>query len=387
MPKLLVLADDFTGSLDTGVQFAKAGISTTVLFSNFDEQAIANCDTQLLVLDLESRHDAPHVAYQKVFEISKKALARGVKHIYKKTDSALRGNIGAELSGLLDATSENALEFIPAFPKNGRTTKGGVHFVNGAKVADSVFGKDPFNPVRHSFVPDIIAEQSQVSVSLDENLKVPHICVHDAQTESDLAQIAKSLKNKTLIAGCAAFAEYLPEILELAPDSTERKGASKNAKILLVSGSVNDITLEQLRQAGKKHEIFTLDANECDITNAMSQKGIAIISSATCGKKPDFENLPKEKIEQLRLETADKIAQTACALFESLQPDMLAIFGGDTLIQIVRRLGCTKITPLYEISSGTVLCRAKNAACEFLLVSKSGGFGEKDIVEKIADSC
>jgi uncharacterized protein YgbK (DUF1537 family) len=28
----------------------------------------------------------------------------GITHIYKKTDSALRGNVGAELKALLDAT-------------------------------------------------------------------------------------------------------------------------------------------------------------------------------------------------------------------------------------------------------------------------------------------
>ena len=271
MPKLLVLADDFTGSLDTGVQFAKAGISTTVLFSDFDEESLINCRTQLLVLDLESRHDTAENAYKKVYEISKKAFACGIKHIYKKTDSALRGNIGAELTALLDASDSNALEFVPAFPKNGRTTKGGMHYVNGVKVADSVFGNDPFNPVKYSFVPEIIAEQSEVKVSLGKNLDEPHICLHDAETEEDLKQIADGLKNLTLISGCAAFAEYLPKILKLEKDEANAEKLGRRAKILLISGSVNDITLEQLCEAQKEQKIFMLDAKEEEIANAFEQ--------------------------------------------------------------------------------------------------------------------
>lgn len=384
MTKLLVLADDFTGALDTGVQFAKAGIATSVLFSGGCGK-LADYPAEALVVDLESRHDAPETAYKKVFEIAEKACAEGVKYFYKKTDSALRGNIGAELSALLKAVGAPVLEFVPAFPKNGRTTKGGVQYVSGVETAKSVFGADPFNPVKHSYIPDIIAEQSDVKVALGETLSEPFIRVHDAETEEDLRLAAEKMTETTALSGCAGFAEYLPKLLGLDCGGTERQKLAGRSKILLVSGSVNAITLAQLKEAAKEIEIFMLDACEEKIERYFAEKGAAVISSADCERELDLSAYTAEQLEKLRLETSAKISEKTERLFEKLCPDLLAIFGGDTLIQTVRRLGCTEITPLCEISSGTVLCKAKNAEREFLLVSKSGGFGGKNIVKEILE--
>ena len=58
----------------------------------------------------------------------------GIPHIYKKTDSALRGNIGAELEAMMQASGEEQLPFVPAFPQIGRTTVNGTHFIEGVPV-------------------------------------------------------------------------------------------------------------------------------------------------------------------------------------------------------------------------------------------------------------
>src|SRR5699024_9220197 len=93
-----------------------------------------------------------------------RAAAQKVPYIYKKTDSALRGNVGAELGAMLAASGEKALPFLPAYPQMGRCTKGGVHYIDGQPVAESVFGIDPFEPVRHSDLAGLIGAQSGVPV-------------------------------------------------------------------------------------------------------------------------------------------------------------------------------------------------------------------------------
>ncbi len=57
MLRLLILADDFTGALDTGVRFAARGIPTQVLTAkahHFTEE-----DAEVLVIDTETRHLSP----------------------------------------------------------------------------------------------------------------------------------------------------------------------------------------------------------------------------------------------------------------------------------------------------------------------------------------
>ena len=94
MRKLLVLADDFTGGLDTGAQFAAAGIPTVVT-TNPAYCAADHEEDTVLVVDVETRHLLPEKARQIVEQTIRAAIAHGFTDIYKKTDSALRGNLGA----------------------------------------------------------------------------------------------------------------------------------------------------------------------------------------------------------------------------------------------------------------------------------------------------
>ena len=51
---LLIIADDFTGALDTGVQFAARGIRTRVVVGA--NATLIQQDTDVLVVDTETRH-------------------------------------------------------------------------------------------------------------------------------------------------------------------------------------------------------------------------------------------------------------------------------------------------------------------------------------------
>lgn len=145
MVKLLIIADDFTGALDTGVQFAGRGAETVVVTNlNFDFKSL-DPKVEVLVMVTETRHLRAKEAYDIVYKIVKRALDAGISTIYKKTDSALRGNIGSELKALMDATKIRALPFVPAFPVLQRVTRKGIHYIDGIPVAESVFGKDPSN--------------------------------------------------------------------------------------------------------------------------------------------------------------------------------------------------------------------------------------------------
>ena len=59
MDRLLIIADDFTGALDTGVQFSQMGITTQVfLHKDMDWDNIGK-NVQVLVVDTQSRHIEP----------------------------------------------------------------------------------------------------------------------------------------------------------------------------------------------------------------------------------------------------------------------------------------------------------------------------------------
>ena len=63
----------------------------------------------------------------------------------------------------MNAAGEKHLAFMPAMPVLHRITVGGVHYIDGAPVAESVFGKDPFEPVRESDVAKLIGLQTGIA--------------------------------------------------------------------------------------------------------------------------------------------------------------------------------------------------------------------------------
>ena len=194
MLRLLMIADDFTGALDTGVQLAAHGIPTQVVVGQADLSA---CSSTVLVVDTETRHLSAAKAAEAVARLTRSAVENGVGCIYKKTDSALRGNIGAELAALLKASGARNLPFLPAFPQIGRTTKKGVHYIDGVPVNESPFGIDPFEPVRCAEVTKLIHLQTDVPA---QNLRPGEtaadktgILVYDAATAADLETAGRQL--------------------------------------------------------------------------------------------------------------------------------------------------------------------------------------------------
>lgn len=71
MPRLLIIADDFTGALDTGVQFAACGIPTRVVVETAAD--MIRCECTVLVVDTETRHLSAEAAGKIVEVLARRA--------------------------------------------------------------------------------------------------------------------------------------------------------------------------------------------------------------------------------------------------------------------------------------------------------------------------
>lgn len=417
--KLVVIADDFTGALDTGVQFSAQGIPTQIALRRGRGTAIhpeACPDAQVLVIDSETRHLSASEAHDIVAGLVLEARSLGVPHIYKKTDSALRGNLGAELSAVWKYARTDAVAFIPAFPDMKRTTQGGIHYIDGVPVSQSVFGQDPFEPVTRDDVAAIIAQQSDVAVTnvrdLGEQLPTADgIWVFDAASRADVAAIAANLKRQgwtQVLAGCAGFAKELPALLHL-----ERKRLPKDVledRLLVVCGSVNPITRAQLAYGeahGYAHTYLTPDDK---LVRAAWQQGegrelakrvAASLAPGTCqivdSNDPPGSNATRERGDELGLSLEDlraRIAGTMGVALKTMLDEIIAastpapvilVTGGDTLLGFLREVGQTELRPIAEIQPGCVLTKVPYRGREYHVITKSGGFGEEQLLESLME--
>ena len=345
--RLLILADDFTGALDTGVQFSKKGIST-VVYAN--ENVNPDYDrAEVCVMNLNSRHSRPEDAFRKAFDAVRKTLERGDCFVYKKTDSTLRGNIGAELMAVISAMGLENLDFIPAFPKLGRTTSGGIQYINGKKLEDSEFAYDPMDPSDTSSVLDIVAKQ----MSADPE----RVVIHDAETDQDLMDLAGLFRKeggRRAFAGCAGFAEYMDRIIDF--EKNTEAVFCRRGKLLLVCGSLNRNSLEQVRTA-KEAGIPVFEFSDPDIISGtegeLNENGKCIA-------------VWKPHISVTR------------RIMEDTQADALCVFGGDTLHTLMEEMEINELIPSGEIMPGVVCSTAFFEGREISLISKAGGFGDRD---------
>ena len=408
--ELLIIADDFTGALDTGVQYAAKGIPTRVITDPNTDLSRDWNGIKVLVMDAETRHLSPEQAYNIVYQIAEQAMKVGIVNLYKKTDSALRGNIGAELTAIKKATGCRILPFLPAFPQIGRTTRGGVHYIGDLPVAESVFGQDPFEPVTRSEVAALISEQSSEPVtSLRPDEKVfpeSGILVFDAETEDDLRRTGRYLQEAGFLrvcCGCAGFGAVEQELLGLSGGMIQETPRMLPG-FVVVCGSVNPITQRQLNaaeQAGFAR--LTMDCAEkltpgYFMTEAGREKIASwrkVFKENSC-RIIDANDVPggektKEwaaergiSIDGIRIGISQALGDIVLQIIDWPEVGTLLITGGDTLLACMKRIGISELDPLTELFPGVVLSRFMWHGEEHHIISKSGGFGEETLFSDIA---
>ena len=407
---LLIIADDFTGALDTGVQFAARGIKTRVVVGA--DAALTHQNADVLVVDTETRHLPAAQAYAAVEGLVQRAKYAGFAYLYKKTDSALRGNVGAELAALLSASSSRQLAFLPAFPQMNRVTKNGVQYIDGVLVTESPFGVDPFEPVRHATVTDLLAEQTDLPAAsfpaLAADGSVPAedgILVFDAATVDELRSTGRALLNNgglRVLAGCAGFGAVLPELLGLG--GADVTCPALDPRLLVICGSVNAITLAQLDKAEQAgftrlrltphqklmpdywrsadgrmtldHIEETLAAHPYNIIETNDEGGNEPTAAAA-----DALGLTREA---MRVRIASGVGQLVGALFASPAVGTLLLTGGDTLLQCMNSVGIHELEPICEMERGVVLARFGCGGTTRYVITKSGGFGQADLLTALA---
>lgn len=87
--------------------------------------------------------------------------------------------------------------------------------------------------------------------------------------------------------------------------------------------------------------------------------------------------------EDARMRVTGMLGKMACKIIEKVNIDILAVFGGDTLMEIIKSMRAAGVRPLHEIEPGTVISDLIGGKYPIQIVSKSGGLGTEDIVRNI----
>ncbi len=422
--KMGVVADDVTGSNDIGIMFAKSDYLTHI-YSFEDASSFAVPEEELrepdiVILDTNSRLDSPEIAYRKVFAATRELQQAGCRQFHNKTCSVFRGNIGAEFDAMLDALGLEFAVVVLGFPKNGRTTVDGIHYVHGKKLEDSEFRRDPMHPMKRSDLAGILQSQTRRKVALvtheiveegshalrEEIQHMRERCnylILDVTDQAALATIARAIYDEPMICGSSAIAEELPAVW--GPPQARQQGQDlppfQELGILVVAGSLMPQTAAQLGYIEQKGTpCFVLDTSQLFVP-AQREAHIARLSAdisasmrtgrdTICHSPNDPDALETanqagrahsvSKTEVSRL-VSESLAEVTARTLDRTGQNRLVVAGGETSAAVCARLGIDGMRVWKEIQPGLPSCISLNDPPR-MLVLKSGSFGKPDFLER-----
>ncbi|MDG5760401.1 four-carbon acid sugar kinase family protein [Natronococcus sp. A-GB1] len=403
MSSVLVLADDFTGAMDTGHGFAARGCAVRVVVTDpktDDTDRPSSSDADVFAVDLDSRDLEPTAAAAAVASFLECGSVPEV--VYKKIDSTLRGNVVREVDAALEATGAKLAVVAPAFPGTGRVTVNGRHLVDGRPLENAGYGTDSDLPalfesseydVATLSLETVLEGADAVAAALaDRGPDGPEIVVCDAVHDRHLEAIAagaRRCEREALYVGSGGLASAVsvPTSSREPPSQTH-----EGEDALGIVGSVNGRTLEQL-DAVPDDVLAELDPAAAvadpretgreaatELESIRREHGRAVLTGAT--SRTDVDRASEAAAEH-GVDAGERVARAlgvaAAEATRSAPPRGLLLTGGAIARAALEELSASAIDLTGEavvdgIPEGVI---ADGPAAGTPIVTKAGGFGDR----------
>lgn len=384
MAEILIVADDYTGANDTAVMVSSRGYrSVTILDSEkWKTEGAAEC----IACSTESRGLCADEAYQRVYRAVSDYGESDTVLYSKRIDSTLRGNLGAETDGMLDALGEKRMAIVvPAFPRAGRKYVGGCMLVNDIPLYRTAAAADPKNPVdtasalgvmkkqsRYPFEEMTLEEMKNGVEDMAEKIRMYQRqgvrgIVFDAVTDEDLMMIAEAVFQSGVPCICVD-----PGAFTQAAAAYLYQQRRKKSKCLFVVGSVNAVAAKQTERLLARPDVDAVYADAWKILESgeACQREIDRMAAeaaglrdraAVClcttgvhaGSRVSLADLGRQvgcSAEELSARFNRAMARTAKRILAE-DSGYGAVFacGGDVAVEVCRALGACGEYPLDEV--------------------------------------
>ncbi|MFO7708852.1 MAG: four-carbon acid sugar kinase family protein [Desulfobacterales bacterium] len=423
--RCLILADDMTGGGDTGAQFAKKRLRTLLVTAGASRRLPLDDNRwPVLVVNTHSRAMAAEQARRHVAEFLGQLELERFGVLYKKIDSTLRGNIGAEIDATLEAMGHPVALLTPAYPEMGRTVENGVLKVRGVPVAKTEAARDPVCPVTDSRVVNLLRCQTPQRVGLIEHghvtaapaallaavehkiLEGYRLLVFDCLERRDLAAIANlgfTLNPMPLFIGSAGLAEAVAEQVSARAKgrSAARPPVKPAAHVLVVCGSASEVSRRQLTRLGQELDIPRVEIRPSFACRLSSLGGSAkrtifrtiadalktgsVILSVS-GERLDGPGGAQRETALVVSEALGIVTRKVFSLSGIEAGDAAVLLtGGDTAMAVLQALGADGVEIGSEPIDGIMAGRARGGLCSGAqVITKAGAFGGDDALLRVA---
>lgn len=345
--RLLIVADDLTGALDSACEAARMGVETLVFRTPASlTRALAAGDrlAPVVAVGTGSRDGDADAARAAMRAVVDALPALAPERVMKKVDSRLKGHVGVETAVLARALGARRVLAAPAIPDMGRVQKDGR--LSGAGIATPIAVATLFADA-DAVVPDIGA---------------------DADFDAAIRAAPDALPVGARGLAAALVRALWPGLREVAPPPPP-------GPALFAIGSRDPITLAQIAElaAAGGDTVERRDAPDGALDPAPGWRAPIRLATMTPGRGADP-----------RAAGALFARRVALALAADHAPTLLAC-GGETADALLARLGADRLDIAGALIPGVALAKAARRDGPTLhLVTKSGGFGAPDALARLA---
>lgn len=350
MVNILIIADDLTGALDSAVAFAHPGTVVRVLRDVDHLTADVTAGVDVLCINTNSREGSAAQAVDKIRTIAQRLDLDSIPTLIKKVDSRLKGHIKAETAALADLSGRTDIIAVPAIPDMGRIQKNGflVGVGSGSGLANPCSMTDKFPD--GSVIPDVD--------DLD-----------------DLDRLIASAPKASLWVGARGLAFALARVMarlsaQPKTDPLKSEFTSLHGPLWVAVGSRDPITVAQAEQLARTHPIQMAPNG---VNSEVHQTGAVTTLQLTKGA-----------FDISGYEAGRQLSTSLCAALGQYRPRTLLVCGGETANAILDRLEINTFDVITEVCEGLPLCRGIAPWGPIDIVTKSGGFGDVNLLTRLA---
>lgn len=369
--KIVVIADDLTGAAEMAGLAGGCGLSVDLLTAMPERPLRTEKEVTVLATDTRSADESEAVDVTRRLA---QALPDGVV-LFKKTDSALRGHIIAELLTLLEVTGMQRALFIPANPSKGRVIREGIYYINDVPISLTKFAADPEFPAKSSSLRMRFPEADDMGIMMP-----------DISSEDDVRHWVEKADDHTLLAGAAdMFSALLQQLVSpigptsptsptgltsptspTGPTSPTDIAAFPKEDVLVVCGSTQSkpealpMTTAYMPLALYNGEVSADEWTEELVSQyaAHHALALAVAHHHLTGKEVAV------RIRETMAEIVGKIVRCHC-------PQQLILEGGATASACCRALGFSHFSEICQLAPGVVRMKADNG---MLVTLKPGSY-------------
>ncbi len=369
---LTVIADDITGAAEIAGIGYRYGLRTVL--STEPGDTAPDCDVWVIATDTRSMSKEEAVAETR--RIVEKLQAAGAEWFFKKTDSALRGHVGAELATLLSMINNNMAFYIPCNPSKGRVIRNGRYYINGTPIHKTAFSYDPEFPITSPEVSKVLHH--------DDNDFPTYINYMDMETESHLFDFMRNWygdDDDFVFAGAAdLFTAYIRCYFKKQRLLRERQckpfGGLKSGKALIVCGSTQSGTLREQPYV-VRYNIpdgqMPVDVFEGTASASTWLDAVAPTYAASSSVILSI-GYPSKGGKDFALRLRHTMAETVASLTALSCPKELIIEGGATAYAVLKALGWKNFRLTNEVAPGVVRMKCEDATTTVHVTLKPGSY-------------